>query len=147
MTWKKPRFRRHHQLTVAKQIASSANTWNSCSMVAMRRLKSFLLLPIICYAVAENHSDVLTLTNTEFDIALPTHSFLVVKFYAPWCVHCKNMATAWEQVCTCTRNFESAVLNTQTTTNLELSRSLLVLICLSTVLIFCFECIERLPLC
>jgi thiol-disulfide isomerase/thioredoxin len=66
-------------------------------MVLMRRLLSLLLLPIICYA-EENESDVLTLTNRDFNVTLPKHSFLVVKFYAPWCVHCKNMAPAWEKV-------------------------------------------------
>jgi thioredoxin-like negative regulator of GroEL len=60
-----------------------------------------LLLPIICYAT-ENESNVLTLTEKNFDEVLPKHSFLVVKFYAPWCIHCKNMAQAWEKVSTYT---------------------------------------------
>jgi thiol-disulfide isomerase/thioredoxin len=73
----------------------------SLSMVPMRRVLSVLLLAITCYA-AENESDVLTLTSKNFDQALLNHSFLVVKFYAPWCVHCKNMAPAWEKVSTYT---------------------------------------------
>eukprot|EP00009_Paramoeba_aestuarina_P000350 CAMPEP_0201513850 /NCGR_PEP_ID=MMETSP0161_2-20130828/5813_1 /ASSEMBLY_ACC=CAM_ASM_000251 /TAXON_ID=180227 /ORGANISM="Neoparamoeba aestuarina, Strain SoJaBio B1-5/56/2" /LENGTH=452 /DNA_ID=CAMNT_0047910223 /DNA_START=97 /DNA_END=1455 /DNA_ORIENTATION=+ len=45
-------------------------------------------------------SDVLELTGANFDQALKDNKVMIVKFYAPWCGHCKSLAPIWEEVAT-----------------------------------------------
>ena len=57
--------------------------------------RSTLLLLLIAVAVMaqdEAASPVLTLTEANFDDALKDYPFLFVKFYTPWCTHCKKLA-------------------------------------------------------
>lgn len=35
------------------------------------------------------------LTKENFNVAKQKFDFLFVKFFAPWCGHCKKMAEAW----------------------------------------------------
>lgn len=45
-----------------------------------------LLLSLITLIVA---SDVLVLTDKDFDTKVKQHDLLLAEFYAPWCGHCK----------------------------------------------------------
>jgi thiol-disulfide isomerase/thioredoxin len=36
------------------------------------------------------------LTAANFETAKNSFDFLFVKFFAPWCGHCKNMAETWK---------------------------------------------------
>lgn len=49
------------------------------------------------WGVPEDH-DVVVLTDANFDDFLASHEWVFVKYYAPWCGHCKTMAPAYSEL-------------------------------------------------
>jgi protein disulfide-isomerase A1 len=46
----------------------------------------------------DEQDDVAVLTKDNFDNFIKTHKFAFVKFYAPWCGHCKTMAAGYSKL-------------------------------------------------
>ncbi|XP_037119907.1 protein disulfide isomerase family A, member 8 isoform X1 [Syngnathus acus] len=68
-------------------------------MAAGRRLLAVVtfLLFALFPALLSSRSDVLVLGNADFDYLATEHDTMLVKFYAPWCGHCKKLAPEFEK--------------------------------------------------
>lgn len=69
-------------------------------------LKLGLLLCVASLVVA---NDVLEYTDANFDSNIVQHEIALVKFYAPWCGHCKRMAPEFDKAATVLKQNEPPV--------------------------------------
>lgn len=67
-------------------------------------------------------SDVAELTDDTFDTHIISEKFTFVKFYAPWCGHCKTMAPDWEQLATDLKG-EVSIANVDCTVHSKLAEA------------------------
>ncbi|KAI0027357.1 thioredoxin-like domain-containing protein [Vararia minispora EC-137] len=51
-------------------------------------------------ALADGDSDVINLTETDFESIVSPESLMLVEFFAPWCGHCKALAPHYEEAAT-----------------------------------------------
>lgn len=57
----------------------------------------------------ERDEDVFILTDSNFNDFIKKNDYVFVKFYAPWCGHCKRMAPALSKAATSLKNMDSNV--------------------------------------
>jgi protein disulfide isomerase len=57
-----------------------------------------ILLALLAFtAIADDSVDVKALTDATYDTTLAENDHVMVKFYAPWCGHCKRLAPDYEK--------------------------------------------------
>ncbi|XP_041823260.1 protein disulfide-isomerase A3-like [Melanotaenia boesemani] len=67
----------------------------------VRLLLAIILVLMSCFTAASSlRRDVLELGDADFDYLATEHETMLVKFYAPWCGHCKKLAPEFEKAAT-----------------------------------------------
>jgi len=69
-----------------------------------------LLLVIALLAAAVKAGDVLVLTDSDFKSRTSDMDLVLVKFYAPWCGHCKKIAPEFEKAATVLKKNDPQVI-------------------------------------
>jgi len=76
-------------------------------MSAMLVLGAALLL---CVATTRGDGDVWVLSDTDFSSRIADQDLVLVKFYAPWCGHCKKIAPEFEKAATVLKNNDPPII-------------------------------------
>lgn len=70
----------------------------------MKIVTIFAALAAVAFA-----SDVIELTDSNFDEKINSEEVILVEFYAPWCGHCKRLAPEFEKAATALRGSDPSV--------------------------------------
>merc|ERR1711862_309841 len=69
-------------------------------IINMKAFVIFAILAATAFTSEGEDSDVVTITDANYEATLKDSPFLFVKFYAPWCGHCKRLAPDWDKAAT-----------------------------------------------
>jgi protein disulfide isomerase family A protein 3 len=69
-----------------------------------------LFAAVVVLSPACNAGDVVMLTDSDFDSRLANENLALVKFFAPWCGHCKKLAPEFEKAATALKNSDPPVM-------------------------------------
>jgi len=72
------------------------------------------LAALLCLARAEGDSQVVVVSEAAFDTTIDPDTVWLVKFYAPWCGHCKKMAPTWDELAAKASGFKVAKVDCTT---------------------------------
>jgi len=64
---------------------------------------------VALFAYIVSASDVLDLTESNFDSEVQRHDIMLLEFFAPWCGHCKRLAPEYEKAATALRAGDQTV--------------------------------------
>uniref|UniRef100_A0A0G4HSF3 protein disulfide-isomerase n=1 Tax=Chromera velia CCMP2878 TaxID=1169474 RepID=A0A0G4HSF3_9ALVE len=73
-------------------------------------LLSLVFLSLVLLSSPSRASDIVNLSADNFDSVVDGSKFVFVKFFAPWCGHCKAMAPAWDQLATALKEETDVVI-------------------------------------
>lgn len=74
--------------------------WGKMAMSTGLLVSLCVILSYGILGASAGSSDVVTLTSKNFDEVIKKEELVLVKFYAPWCGHCKAMVKDFEQAAT-----------------------------------------------
>ncbi|XP_044480385.1 protein disulfide-isomerase-like [Mangifera indica] len=101
--------------------------------MAIKSLIFPLVMLIACFLTAvfaeeskstESKEFVVTLDHSNFDDTVSKHKFIVVEFYAPWCVHCKNLAPEYEKAASILSTLDPPIVLAKVDANDEANKDL-----------------------
>jgi len=72
-------------------------------------IPTVVLLSTFLFCGAFADGDVLVFTDSNFESEVAKHPVMLVKFYAPWCGHCKRMAPEFEKAATALKKADPPV--------------------------------------
>ena len=68
-----------------------------------------LALAFATYVLADG-SDVISLTQADFESTVNAESLILVEFFAPWCGHCKKLEPIFEELGEHLKNVENVIV-------------------------------------
>ena len=68
------------------------------------------LFAVLAVSVAASHENVEILTSANFEEKVGDGSLYFIKFFAPWCGHCKKLAPTWAELAKSFENKDDVVI-------------------------------------